>query len=99
MKNIKINNKDVVVKPLNYRAVSQLEEMGISLTDAEYLKKNPLKFVNCAIAVLCYNGDLDLAIDEIDNHIINGGSFVELNELVIKEFEESDFFKALNRAA
>ena len=90
MKKITINSKDYNIdKVIDFNAVCELEDLGLSLTD---LKKTKMSSVR---ALLAYMGDMssDEAGKEIMEHLKNGGSFEDFTPL-IDSLVESDFFQA-----
>lgn len=90
MKIVTINNKPVEVKPIDFQAICELEDLGF---DINSLSKKSFTTMRCAVA---YNMNISLqeASTEIENHIKNGG---KLDDLVpfIEAILQSDFFTAL----
>lgn len=90
MKKITINSKDYNIdKVIDFNAICELEELGLSLSD---LKKTKMTSIR---ALLAYVGgiDTDTAGAEIMEHLKKGGSFEDFTPL-INSFVESDFFQA-----
>ena len=48
---------------------------------------------------LLFDGDKDAAGKELEQHMIDGGSFEELTEAMVKEMNESRFFQAISKNA
>jgi hypothetical protein len=90
MKKITINSKDYNIdKVIDFNAICELEELGLSLSD---LKKTKMTSIR---ALLAYVGgmDTDTAGAEIMEHLKKGGSFEDFTPL-IDSLVESDFFQA-----
>lgn len=90
MKKITINSKDYNIdKVIDFNAICELEELGLSLSD---LKKTKMTSIR---ALLAYVGgmDTDTAGAEIMEHLKKGGSFEDFTPL-INTLVESDFFQA-----
>lgn len=92
MNTIIINNKTVVIKPINFSAICELEEFGFSLTG---IKDKTFSSIRAALA---YNMgvNLDQASIEIENHVKNGGTLSDFFPLV-EAITESDFFQSLTQ--
>lgn len=90
MKNIVINGKSITIKPINFDAICNLEEMGLDLLN---INKKAFSTFRCLMA---FNANIPLteASVEIESHIANGGNITDLVPLV-NAVVESDFFKTL----
>ena len=88
-----INGKEYNSVPLDFNAVCDIEDMGISMED--YGKKNT--GLMRAYFALCSGLSLKQAGNEISTHIINGGSLDGFSEVFSKEADNSDFFQALTK--
>ena len=89
-KKITINSKDYKIdKVIDFNAICELEELGLSLSD---LKKTKMTSIR---ALLAYVGgmDTDTAGAEIMEHLKKGGSLDDFTPL-IDSFVECDFFQA-----
>lgn len=75
----------------DFNTVCDFEESGISIAEA---KKKPTSMIRAYFALL-FDGDKDAAGKELEKHMISGGSFEELTNAMLKEMNESDFFRAL----
>lgn len=75
----------------DFNTVCDFEEAGISIAEA---KKKPTSMIRAYFALL-FDGDKDAAGKELETHMINGGTFEELTNAMIKEMNDSDFFRAL----
>ena len=88
-----INDKRYTAKPFNFNTVCDLEESGISIQE---LTKKPMAMARAYFA-LCAGLDKTRAAEEIEQHVIHGGKFDELYNVMGEEMNESDFFQALNQ--
>ena len=88
-----INGKEYNSVPLDFNAVCDIEDMGISITD--YGTKNT--GLMRSYLSLCSGLPLRQAGTEISAHIIGGGTLDEFSEVFGKEAEKSDFFQALTK--
>ena len=93
MRTFKINNKLYTAKAFGYNTLCDLEDMGISL---ENMTKKPMSAVRAYFA-LHLNNDQELAGQEIEKHMVAGGTLDSLIEVMNVEMEESDFFRALEK--
>lgn len=88
-----INGKRYPAKPFDYNTVCDLEDNGVSLTD---ISKKPMSLARTYLAI-CMNGDKIKAGAEIQAHVIAGGDFTELYNVIGEEMNDSGFFQALNK--
>ena len=91
MKSFTVNNKKYVAKDFTYNTVCDLEDMGVSLSE---FKSKPMSVVRAYLAV-CADKDMEFAGEEIQAHIIAGGTFEEIMQIMSEKMDESDFFRAL----
>lgn len=91
---LKVNGRDYKEAEIDFNAVCELEDMGISLSN---LKKVSEYKLARAYFALCIGGaeKLELAGSEINKHIIAGGDFAAILEAFGKAVKESGFFQAL----
>lgn len=85
----RLNDKEITSeKKLNFGALIELEDLGLSLYDID---EKPLNLI--AILVAFYS-DLskEKAIEEINKHLENNGKISDFNSL-LNEFVQSDFFQ------
>ena len=94
MNTITINNKTVVIKPINFAAICELEEFGFSVTG---IKDKTFSSIRAAVAYHMGVG-IDQASTEIESHILNGGILSDFFPLV-EAITESDFFQNLTQNA
>ena len=90
---IKINKKEYELKPIDFNAICELEDLGLDIND-------PNKKVMSSIrALLAYHGMIDPieAGQEILAHLSAGGSLDDFS-LLIEDFVNSDFFRAIQQS-
>ena len=90
-----INNKRYKAPVFDFNTVCDFEEAGISLADA---KSKPMSMLRMYFTLL-FDGDKEAAGKELEEHMIKGGDFSELTNVMIKEMNESRFFQALQKTA
>ena len=89
---IKINGKEYEEKEFDFGTLAKLEECGCTLEDLEEVEK-PMALVIGLVAWIL-DCKKKKAVEEINQHIKNGGSLKELFE-IINTAKDSDFLKAL----
>lgn len=94
-KEIVINGKAYPAKDITFNTVCQFEDMGIPMSEIE---SKSIMFIR-AYAAMCMGKKADQAGEEIEKHIMNGGSMEELAEVLRQAVEESGFFQALSKRA
>lgn len=90
-KKFKINEKEYIAKPFDFNLVCDLEDYGFSL---EELGTKKIKAVRAYFA-LCAGMSIEEAGNEIQAHVVKGGSMEELGNILGEEMEKSDFFQAI----
>lgn len=85
-----INGKSYKLPELDFNAVCELEEMGVSLLDGNV---KPLTMIRGFVALTI--GDSEQAGKEIEAHLINGGSLVDIMAEITEAIDNSGFFHAL----
>lgn len=95
MNRFTINGKSYIAPKFDFNTVCDFEEAGISLQDA---RKKPTSMIRMYFALL-FDGDKDAAGKELEQHMIDGGTFDELTEAMVKEMNESRFFQAISSRA
>lgn len=95
MNTFTINGKRYNAPKFDFNTVCDIEESGISLAQA---KNKPTALLRVYFA-LALDGDKERAGKELEQHLINGGSFEELTDAMTKEMNESDFFRAASKGA
>lgn len=91
MKKFKINGKEYNSKKFDFNMMCDLEDLGFSIEQAE---KKPMGMVRTYFS-LCANVSVEEAGIEMENHVISGGKFDEIMEVMTYEMENSDFFRSL----
>ena len=91
MKSFTVNNKKYVAKDFTYNTVCDLEDMGVALSD---FKGKPMSVVRAYLAV-CADSDMEYAGNEIQAHVVAGGNFDDMMQIMSEKMDESDFFRAL----
>jgi hypothetical protein len=93
MNRFTVNEKTYTAKEFDFNLVCDLEDMGVSMDKA---KEKPLSMVRAYFA-LCTGRGKEYAGKEMQEHLVNGGSFDDISEVMGKEMENSDFFRSLNK--
>lgn len=89
---IKINGKEYEEKEFDFAALAKLEECGCSFEDLKEVEK-PMALVIGLVAWIL-DCKKKKAVEEINEHIKNGGSLAELYN-ILDSAKDSDFLKAL----
>lgn len=87
-----VNNVTYTAKPFDFGLICDLEEIGVSITNADRMG---MSFIRAYFAV-CADIDKEEAARRIQEHMINGGTLDEITDALTKEMNESDFFRALS---
>lgn len=93
MKTFTVNGKEYKAKAFDFNLICDLEDMGISLQEAG---NKPMSMVRAYFG-LCVGKGKEYAGKEMESHIINGGSFEDIINVMSDEMEKSDFFRNLNK--
>lgn len=88
-----LNGVTVVAKRFDFNMICDLEDLGVSIQEAQ---KKPMAMVRAYIAI-CLGCSIDQAGQEMEKHLIAGGSFEDVMSVMAKEMETSDFFRNLNQ--
>ena len=88
-----INGKRYQAKPFDFNLVCNLEDNGVPL---QKMQEKPMSMARAYFAE-CFNGDKEKAGEELQAHVIAGGTFDDLYKVMGDEMTESDFFQALNQ--
>ena len=86
-----LNGLTVSAREFNFNALCDLDNYGISIQD---VGDKPMAFVRAYIA-LCMNTSLEEAGQNVNDHIVNGGTLDDIFAAINKELENSGFFHAL----
>ena len=92
-----INNRRYEAKEFDFNTICDLQEMGVNILDMSGIRKNPIPIIRSYLS-LCMDADKDIAGSEMQEHIVGGGGFTEILDVITKKMDESDFFQALNKA-
>ena len=90
---IVINKRSYKAKELDFNFLCELGEAGIDIQDID---KKMLPTVRVYVAY-CMGVDAELAGEEINRHVINGGTFDDFTSVFSEKAESSDFFRALGQ--
>ena len=94
-KKITVNSKDYKLdKVIDFNAICELEEYGLSLTDIRSTKMTSMRALLAFVAEI----STDEAGIEIMEHLKNGGSIADL-AVLIDYLTESDFFRATRQSS
>ena len=91
MNKFEINGKEYTAKAFGFNLMCDLEDMGVPMQRAG--EKN-FKFMRSYFS-LCSGLSEEEAGQEMEMHIINGGTFEKLSDALSDEMDKSDFFRAL----
>ena len=90
-----IHGKLYQAREITFNTICELEDAGVSLTEIE---QKPISTVRSYFAI-CLGGNKEVAGQEIERHIINGGNLDEIMTAFREELADSDFFQALTKTA
>lgn len=88
-----INGKNYRPAALTFNNVCNMEEMGANLNEAQSKSMSLLR----AYLAVSMNVTAEVAGNEMEAHVINGGDFTELGECLEEALKDSGFFQALNK--
>lgn len=86
-----VNGKEYEGAKYNYNTSCEFEEMGVSIAE---LGRKPQSVMRAYLAI-SGGMDLDDAGNEIEQHLINGGTLTDIQNAFAKELSDSGFFKSL----
>lgn len=95
MRTFTVNGKEYKAKAFDFNLICDLEDMDISLETAS---SKPMSMVRAYFG-LCAGKGKEYAGKEMESHIISGGSFEDIMNVMSDEMEKSDFFRNLNKKA
>lgn len=95
MRRFLVNGKTYKSKELDFNAMCDLEDMGVSMVD---IKSKNMSLIRAYLA-FCGNISAEEAGNEIMLHLKNGGKFDEIMEELKVAIEDSDFFRFLKERA
>jgi len=90
-----LNEKEYEGAKYNYNTSCAFEEMGVSIAD---FAKKPQSIIRAYVAI---SGGMEVeeAGNEIEQHVIKGGNLDEVSDVLMKEMQDSGFFKSLQELA
>lgn len=92
MDKITINGKEYELRKIDFNAVCELEDLGMSLLD---IQNKTFKAIRALVAFVIRK-DLAIASKEIEQHISNKGSIEDFTSL-FNMVTNSDFFRKLSK--
>lgn len=95
MRRFTVNGKSYKSKELDFNAMCDLEDMGVSMVD---IKSKSMSLIRAYLA-FCGNISAEEAGNEVMLHLKNGGKFDEIMEELKSAIENSDFFQILKERA
>lgn len=95
LRTFKVNGKSYKSKELDFNAMCDLEDMGVSMVD---IKSKSLSLIRAYLS-FCGNMSVEEAGNEVMLHLQNGGKFDEIMEELKTAIENSDFFRILKERA
>jgi len=100
MKKFTVNGKEYNAKELTYGDIRKMESFGLNLmTDITSIQAKVFSYTSGYLAI-CGGFSLEVADNEMNEHIINGGDFTDISEAFVDSLSNSRFFQAmLNSAA
>lgn len=95
MKTFTINEKEYKSKTFDFNLVCDMEDLGVSM---EQIRDKPISAIRAYFS-LCAGLNRNAAGKEIETHVISGGKLDDAMDIMFEEMENSDFFRAVNKAA
>ena len=95
MKTVQINGKKYQGAEMTFNNVCKMEEMDAPITYGAKVSFSMLR----AYLALCMNTSKENAGEELEKHIVNGGTMDDLSEAMAEAIENSDFFRKLQESA
>lgn len=92
MERITINGHSYPAKELDFNFLCELDEAGIQVTDIG----NKIMSVIRVYAAFCMGVSHEIAGNEINQHVINGGELKDVIDVFGEKAENSGFFQAIN---
>lgn len=91
MNTFTINGKEYKAQPFDFNMVCELEDMGIALEEIGSKRLSSIR----AYFKMCSGLSIKKAGIEIEQQYIKYGELDEISEVMNKEMDASDFFRAL----
>ena len=99
MKKFTVNGKEYNAKELTYGDIRKMESFGLNLmTDITSIQAKVFSYTSGYLAI-CGGFSLEVADNEMNEHIINGGDFTDISEAFVDSLSNSRFFQAMLNSA
>lgn len=95
MKTFTVNGKEYNAKAFDFNLMCDLEDMGVSLSEA---RNKPMSMARAYFSLCAGKGKM-FAGSELEAHIIGGGSLDDVINTMSDEMEKSGFFRSLSQKA
>lgn len=95
MRTFTLNKVVYQAKKIGFNTICAWEESGISL---DQMQTKPMSMIRAYVAY-CANRSIEEIGEEIEKHIIGGGDFKDIMDVLGEEMNESGFFQALGKNA
>lgn len=89
---ITLNNKVYKAKEIDFNFICELGMNGVDLQDMD---KKIFPAIRIYLAYCMGTDNINLAGNELEKHLVNGGSFEEIADVFREKAETSDFFRAM----
>ena len=88
-----VNEKSYKAKEFDFNFLCDLEDQNLSLEDID---KKPMSLIR---SYLAFSAGMtkEEAGKEIEKHLVNGGKFNDIVEIMSEMMQESGFFRSLNK--
>ena len=93
METFTVNGRTVKAREADFNFLCDLGENGIDMGD---IGSKPLNAIRQYVA-FCMGVSAEVAGNEINQHVINGGNFEEILNVFREKMEDSGFFRAFNQ--
>lgn len=93
MKTLKVNNKEYKAAEFDFNMMCDFEDAGISTQEINSKHMSVVR----AYFMMCSGLDKVSAGKELQNHIINGGTYEDIVKVMNEQMTNSDFFRALGQ--
>lgn len=84
-----LNGKEIKAKEFDYNLMCDMEEMGFNIDEFGNKPMNSLR----GYIALCKNCSLEKAGQEINAHVVNGGSLEDILDVMMNKLTNADFFR------
>lgn len=95
MKTFNVNGTEYRAREFDFNMICDMEDMGVTLED---IQRKPMSMVRAYLAICSGKGN-QFAGKEMEKHIVGGGNFDGIMEVITSQMNESDFFRSLNQGA